>query len=371
MRKITCLLLLIQSGFMMAQTKTVVTQNGEKVAINTGANNGLTTNNGYIQLGGALTQPSVLTTTPAFTLAIQGLQAGAPADNVLVSDGNGVLKYIPQSSFGGADNLGNHSATQDLLMNKNNIVFADRYYLNSNTITFSKTNGIFSIKSSTNSTSALTIEDATNKTTLASAQISKGTDGVNPVVGSIATAADTSGNIIWHVPSEAAPVGTAFFKYTVSTDLSLSSANGRIKFGTEVVDKSNAVSRKLVNNTGTYSVFIAPKTGYYSIMVSVYQFFGSTGSVAAKLFSSSIQLVDDTSGQTIATNEIYQYTTTPYYWMPQTITTVSKFTAGQRITVFYNNNFKSVSGINASTNIAGDTSGHPAISYITGYFISE
>lgn len=106
MRKITCMLLLIQSGFMMAQTKTVVTQNGEKVAISPYANNGLTANNGYIQLGGALTQPSVLTTTPAFTLAIQGLQTGTATDNVLVSDANGVLKYVARSSFGGgADNL--------------------------------------------------------------------------------------------------------------------------------------------------------------------------------------------------------------------------------------------------------------------------
>lgn len=57
------MLLLAQGGFMMAQTKTVVTQNGEKVAISTDANNGLTANGGYIQLGGALTKPSVLTTT--------------------------------------------------------------------------------------------------------------------------------------------------------------------------------------------------------------------------------------------------------------------------------------------------------------------
>src|SRR5688572_2411159 len=98
MRKITCMLLLIQGGFLMAQTKTVVTQNGEKVAITTGANNGLTANGGYIQLGGALTKPSILTTTSFNTLSIQGLQVGADSDNVLVSDGNGVLKFIPRSS---------------------------------------------------------------------------------------------------------------------------------------------------------------------------------------------------------------------------------------------------------------------------------
>ena len=46
MKKLTCLLLLIQSGFMMAQTKTVVTQHGEKLTISPYANNGLTANNG-------------------------------------------------------------------------------------------------------------------------------------------------------------------------------------------------------------------------------------------------------------------------------------------------------------------------------------
>ncbi|PBJ11872.1 tail fiber domain-containing protein [Flavobacterium sp. ACN6] len=78
MKKITCWLLLIQSAFMMAQTETVVTPNGKKVVVYPAApgtaDNGLTLNNNHIQLGGALVQPSVLTTTDAFTLAIKGLK---------------------------------------------------------------------------------------------------------------------------------------------------------------------------------------------------------------------------------------------------------------------------------------------------------
>jgi len=174
MKKITCMLLLIQSGFMMAQTKTVVTQNGEKVAISTGANNGLTANGGYIQLGGSLTKPSVLTTTSAFTLAIQGLQTGGSSDNVLVADANGVLKYVARSSFGGADNLGNHIATMDLNMSTKNILniqnayikneaqILDRVTTNTNYFGLYKNNGFFGIWNNLKSANALTIAEATS-----------------------------------------------------------------------------------------------------------------------------------------------------------------------------------------------------------------
>ncbi|QOG02384.1 hypothetical protein [Flavobacterium sp. MDT1-60] len=340
MRKITCLLLLIQFGFINAQTKTVVTQNGEKLDISPYANNGLSANNGFIQLGGALTKPSVLTTTSAFTLAIEGLQTGGTADNILVTDENGVLKTVARSSFAGADNLGNHIATQDLNMNSNNIASA-------NDIT------------------------ATGKTSTGKAAIALGSDGNAPKPGDFATAADVNGNITWHTPSEAAPVGTAFFKYTLSTDISINAESGKIKFNKEIVDKSNVTSGKLVNNSGSYSVFTVPKTGYYAITVSVYQFLSSTTTVSARMFRGRIQLVDETTSEIIGTNEIYMYSIQPFYWSPQLITTINKLTAGQRVSVNFFNNFKTASGIAGNTNIAGDTASHPSISYLSGYFISE
>jgi hypothetical protein len=213
MRKITCMLLLIQSGFMMAQTKTVVTQHGEKVVISPFVNNGLTANNGFIQLGGALTQPSVLTTTSANTFAISGLQTGTVSDNVVVTDANGVLKYVSRSSFSGADNLGNHIATQDLNMSgknifniqtayiKNEAQILDRITTNTNYFGIYKNNGIFGIWNNSKNTNALTIDEATSKTTLTSAQIAKGTDGSIPAAGSVAISTDTNGNIRWADPS--------------------------------------------------------------------------------------------------------------------------------------------------------------------------
>ncbi|MFB9077695.1 hypothetical protein ACFFLS_00705 [Flavobacterium procerum] len=93
------MLVVIQSGIMMAQTKTVVTQYGERVTIHPNANDGLTATDGFIQLGGALTKPSTLTTTSDYTLAIKGLQTGLSTDNILVTDADGILKLIKKNDL--------------------------------------------------------------------------------------------------------------------------------------------------------------------------------------------------------------------------------------------------------------------------------
>ncbi len=83
----------------MAQTETVVTPNGKKVQINPYVNNGLQANNGYVQLGGALVQLSVITTDSNFTLGIAGLTPGSAADNILVLDSNNILRKVSGSSL--------------------------------------------------------------------------------------------------------------------------------------------------------------------------------------------------------------------------------------------------------------------------------
>ena len=120
MKKVIYMLLLIQSGFMMAQTETVVTINGKKVQFNPNsvntADNGLSSNGGNVQLGGDLTRSTILGTSSTNTLAIKGLQTGADTDNVMVVDGSGVLKAVSASSlqnepwFTGSD-VGATSAT--------------------------------------------------------------------------------------------------------------------------------------------------------------------------------------------------------------------------------------------------------------------
>lgn len=101
MKKIVCALLLIQSGFMMAQKETFVTINGKKVQINPNslntADNGLTANEGNVQLGGRLTRSTTIITNPGNTLSVTGLETGSAADNIVVTDANGVLKTINSS----------------------------------------------------------------------------------------------------------------------------------------------------------------------------------------------------------------------------------------------------------------------------------
>ncbi len=259
----------------MAQTKTVVTQNGEKVTISTGANNGLTSNGGFIQLGGTLTKPSVLTTTSALTLAVQGLQAGTVSDNVLVTDANGVLKYVPRTSFTGADNLGNHIATKALEMSTfdiNNVGKIAFPFVNGNKLLFlGDANGariehmngrslkmvsgaqggtaavgfgqfLWSNYSGTDATETQLMMlnasgnlgigttnptgklDVAGKTVTQSAQIAKGSDGASPAAGSVAVAADTNGNVKW-VPASSIGAGDNLGNHTATTDLAMSGKN--------------------------------------------------------------------------------------------------------------------------------------------------
>ena len=67
------------------------------------ANNGLVVNNdNTLQLGGALTKPTTITADATNTLAIDGLQAPAPADNyevVTADNTTGVLKKVAITSL--------------------------------------------------------------------------------------------------------------------------------------------------------------------------------------------------------------------------------------------------------------------------------
>ncbi|MFB9076009.1 tail fiber domain-containing protein [Flavobacterium procerum] len=104
MKKILHVLLLIQGGLIMAQTKTLVTMYGEKVQYNpnpiVNANNGLTAASGNVQLGGSLTIPStVITASPTNTLAIVGLQSGVGTDNFMMVSSGGILKTLAPTAL--------------------------------------------------------------------------------------------------------------------------------------------------------------------------------------------------------------------------------------------------------------------------------
>ncbi|UPZ14381.1 beta strand repeat-containing protein [Flavobacterium humidisoli] len=63
------------------------------------SDNGLTTVNGNVQLGGSLLTPTTIITDSANTLAITGLQAGTVNDNIVVSGTGGVLKTISSTAL--------------------------------------------------------------------------------------------------------------------------------------------------------------------------------------------------------------------------------------------------------------------------------
>lgn len=115
MKKLICLLLLANSGFIIAQTtKTLVTPNGEKIQINPDvintADNGLTKTGANVQLGGTLTKPTTIA-TGSNPLSITGLPTGAATDNVLITDASGVVKSIPSATLtSGALTKGNLSS---------------------------------------------------------------------------------------------------------------------------------------------------------------------------------------------------------------------------------------------------------------------
>ncbi|MCD9576978.1 hypothetical protein [Flavobacterium soyae] len=191
------------------------------------AENGLTAASGKVQLGGALLKPTTLTTTAANTLTIAGLQTGSGTDNVLVADANGVLKWVTRAQFGG-DNLGNHTATQDLLMSSKNIT------------------GAANITASGTVTGAnLT---ATTKTTTPAAQITTGAGA-----GKVAVS-DASGNVTWTDPATIAAQGDNLGNHTATKNLEMSNKDinniSSAKINYELVIKDRTAA-----NLNTYSIY--------------------------------------------------------------------------------------------------------------------
>ncbi|MDP5201133.1 hypothetical protein [Flavobacterium sp. DG2-3] len=162
----------------------------------------------------------------------KGTDGTAPvAGSIATSaDANGNIIWKSATSIGAGDNLGNHTATTTLNLNRNRIdniydaYFKDRSTNNDNTYILYKESGNFGIYSSKNSANDLTIEEATRKTTVNNLAISKGTDGTAPAAGSIATAADANGNIIW---KSAASIGAGdnLGNHTATQDLNMATKN--------------------------------------------------------------------------------------------------------------------------------------------------
>ena len=85
------------NGNLTSTVNGVVSTNSVSVLIS--ANNGLTVNNGTVQLGGGLLKPTTISTDIANTLAIKGLQTGSITNNIVVADTEGILKTITSATL--------------------------------------------------------------------------------------------------------------------------------------------------------------------------------------------------------------------------------------------------------------------------------
>ncbi|SEP29527.1 hypothetical protein SAMN05444671_3128 [Flavobacterium sp. CF108] len=196
------------------------------------ANNGLTASNGNVQFGGSLTKASVLTTTSDFTLAIKGLQTGVLTDNVLVTDKNGILKTVSGATLSAGDNLGNHTAASNLEMSAYNI----------------------------NNAANIT---ATEKTITQTVQINKGTDGSAPSPGSVATSADSLGNIVWKTPLT---LDAKIPKLVALAKVGVSRTTGKkVHFDTTVINPENAFSGDITNG----SIYTVQNVGLHQFFVNL------------------------------------------------------------------------------------------------------
>jgi hypothetical protein len=145
------------------------------------ADNGLTVLGTNVQLGGALSKPTVITTAATNTLAIKGLQTGTSTDNIVVADANGVLKTI---TAGPATEWYAANTTTDAGADKNNSVYR-------------------SGKVGLGVTNPTTLLDINNNSTNGAIKIVDGTQGAGKVLTS-----DSNGLATWQTKGPQTIQGT-------------------------------------------------------------------------------------------------------------------------------------------------------------------
>jgi hypothetical protein len=98
-----------QSNSLTATANTIIPKVNGKVGDALPVINGLSADVNGLQLGGALTANTTITTTSGSTLAIAGLQSGTTGDNIVLADAAGVLKKTQAT----ATNLGSSIVARD------------------------------------------------------------------------------------------------------------------------------------------------------------------------------------------------------------------------------------------------------------------
>ncbi|MEN2402991.1 hypothetical protein GKZ90_0024610 [Flavobacterium sp. MC2016-06] len=180
------------------------------------------------------------------------INGGNPAISLMVFNTNSALtggtgfyywegsiwkKQIAADEIQG-DNLGNHTAEQNLNMSSKNIDAV-------NIITTVNAN-------------------VTEKTTTQTAQITKGTDNSPPLPGYLATAADNDGNIIWTPVNKVGVVVPKLMGVVLNVNTNATNFySGNIWFDTKSYDPENAIT--LGTSTAAYFKYVVQKKGLHQI----------------------------------------------------------------------------------------------------------
>ncbi|MFZ0597316.1 MAG: hypothetical protein WAM46_10060 [Flavobacterium sp.] len=274
MKKIICMLLLAQGGFMMAQTKTFVTVNGEKVTFN----------------------PTAISTEPWFNAA-NGAQATANNQDIFQLGKIGIGTIAPHAQL----QLGNTVADRKIVLyedgNNDNQFYG--FGVQSGLVKFQ--GPAFSFNSAVNATSSMELMrlngtglgigtttpgaklDVAGKAITQSARIKEGTDGGAPVAGYVATAADTDGNIVWKAVATGS-AGDNLGDHTATKDLQMSGKNINNVNNLEVKGTSTLTNKVYAKTTA-----LAPSDGVSQLVVDnttgeIYKL-GSATAPSAKPFS--------------------------------------------------------------------------------------
>ncbi|SFD54404.1 tail fiber domain-containing protein [Flavobacterium phragmitis] len=250
------------------------------------ANNGLTSTNGNVQLGGTLTTPTTINTN-SNSFAISNLPVGAPSDRLVAIDpSSGILKTVTQAMWSTTGNGGTNGGTNFLGTTDNNYL---SFKVNNNIAGMIATNtkgnsnvslGYQTINSYTGTTPYNGAENtaigtlalnaggtASDNTALGYGALYKGTSSANTAVGALAlnnyTTSSPSVSAGWNTAvgylaisgqsSNTVPVTGAYNNAMGASALhDNTSGSGNIAIG------YNALS---INSTGNYNVAIGHNVG--------------------------------------------------------------------------------------------------------------
>ncbi len=282
--------LTLKSLNLASQTDSVLTvdANGvvHQIPASTLVNNAVLVENGIsktgntIRLGGALNQPTVLTTTSTNTLAIAGLQHGTSADSLVLADAtSGVLKKATVSDIVGA------GITADNGLNKstqNNVQLGGSLLKNT-----SVDQGTFSLSINPTGTGATNIGNAGSAVAVTGTTSVTGATTINTTGSSNTSIGNATGTI------------TALGATSVNTTGTAATTIGNSASSVTVAGTTSVTGTTTINTTGTSNTSIGNATGTITALGATSV--NTTGTAATTIGNATSATTIDGTNLTVAT----------------------------------------------------------------------